>query len=173
MDSPPAAGAWVAPLAPDDGCTPVPDDPLPAWPEADGALTEVPLELTWLTVDDAVLVAPEVADCAAELAVETAEWVAELAVDTADCTVDETALVAVEVETGGDGTDTEEEPALTFGVETDGSPEARLADAPEPTMAAGANVRAQTRISDFERFIEGVLCLLTRGGAGTFAIRSV
>ena len=121
---------------------------------------------TWLTVDDAVLVVPEAvptADCAAELVVEATEWVAELVLDTADCAVEETALVTLEVETGGDGTETEgtpePEPALAEGDETDGSPLARLEDAPDPTMAAGASVRAQIRISDLERFIE-VFCAL-------------
>lgn len=129
---------------------------------------------TWLTVDDAVLVAPEAvptADCAAELVVEATEWVAELAVDTADCAVEETALVTLEVETGGDGTETEgtvPEPALAEGDETDGSPLARLEDAPDPTMAAGASVRAQIRISDLERFIEGVSALLTRAATRNF-----
>ncbi len=104
--------------------------------------------MTWLAAEETVVVAleaVETADCAAELAVETTECVVELAVDTALCTVDDTALVTLEVETGGEGT------------ETDGSPEARLEDAPEPTMAAGANVRTQIRISDFARFIESSL----------------
>lgn len=120
--------------------------------------------MAWLAADDTVVVAfeaVETADCAAVLAVETTECVAELAVETALCTVDDTALVTLEVETGGEGTETdgtpELEPPLTFGTETDGSPEARLEDAPEPTMAAGANVRTQIRISDFARFIESSL----------------
>lgn len=120
----------------------------------------------WLTTVDAVVVAPdavETAECVAELAVETTDCAVELAVDTADCAVDDAVLVTPEVETGGEGTETEgpeEEPALTDGVETAGSPEARLADAPDPTTAAGANVRTQTRISDFARFIEVVLLTL-------------
>jgi hypothetical protein len=172
VDDPPAAtGDW--PVPPADGCAAVPDESL-LLPEPEAGPTEVDEWVTLVTVDDAVLVdeeAVEPADWAAELAVETTEELAELAVDTADCTVEETALVALEVETGGDGTETAgpDAEALTDGVETDGSPEARLADAPDPTMAAGASVSKQTRISDFDRFIKWLSVGLTRPRAKTFA----
>lgn len=179
MDAPAAeAGVWLAPLPPGVAdCAPVADDPVlgevgPADEAADDPVAE---PTAWLTVDDAVLVAPEAveaADCAAELAVDTTECVVELAVETADWTVEDTALVALDVETGGDGTETEGspevEPVLTDGFDTEGSPEARLADAPDPTMAAGASVRRQTRISDFARFMEVVLCAVNARGRENF-----
>lgn len=170
VDSPlPAVGVWpVALPAPADDS--VPDDPVLARPEPEATPTEVRLEepARWLTVDDAVLVAPEavetavcvaveMADPAVELAAPTADPAVDVAVDVADCAVDEAVLVAPET-TGGFGTETDGPEADTPPADGDEErPEARLEDAPDPTMAAGASVRAKIRVSDFARFIDGSL----------------
>lgn len=158
----------------------MPADPVsePPAPEAEPAAELV----ARLTTVDAVVVAPD--------AVETAEWVAELAVDTtgpavdvavdaADWTGEEATLVALETTGGGEGTDTDGTPeadgVLTDGLEEEGSPEARLADAPDPMMAASASVRAQTAISGLACFMDVdlfTLKALTRGGARTFCARN-
>ncbi|HEY1523394.1 MAG TPA: hypothetical protein VGF70_10320 [Solirubrobacteraceae bacterium] len=177
-----ATGAEVVPLLGPADDAAVPDDPAPERPAPEVAATELPEAepVVWLTTVEAVDVAPEAvetAECVAEVAVETTDPAVEVAVDAADCTVDDAVLVALET-TGGVGTDTEGTPeaeaALADGV-VEGSPEARLADAPDPTMAAGARIRAQTRISGFARFM-GVdlltLKALTRGGARTFPART-
>jgi hypothetical protein len=116
------------------------------------------------------------AEGAAELAVETTGWAAELAVETAELAVepadwvtDEAVLVTLDAETGGVGTETAD------GAETEGSPEAKLADAPVPTAAAIPTATKPTRISHFARLM-GVVPMTQRpaqpelfAGPGFFA----
>lgn len=105
--------------------------------------------------------APETAECVVEPAAETTEWVvgptvdaADWTVEDADWTVEDAVLVTPETETVGDGTCTEG--GLTDGVETEGSPEAWLAGAPDPNTAATGTVRTPTRINERARVIDGI-----------------
>lgn len=75
-----------------------------------------------------------------------------------ECVTDDAVLVALETDTEGVGTETDDE------VWTEGSPEARLADAPVPTAAAIPTATKPTRIRHLARFI--VVVLMTKRPRG-------